>query len=517
MKKFSLFILSFCSLFLYSQTDLQKPVAWVRADSTELNVEFWRDISGNGYHFYPLSGSLPDTFSRMNFNKSFTLDETDCFMLPDFPLQGKRITMMLVYRIEDTLSENSLWSLQLDTAVVGLTTQHIVCEQGKIRYSDSNRVSPVVNTLRHNWEGEYGTGNILLGKSDSLPFQGRIAECLVFSGKINNTLFVQYISYLSVKYGITLFKTDYLNSDQTVIWDYRNNPDYSYSIAGIGKDLAMGLEQKQSYMLDEKIVIGLSSLAATNEENQATMYQGDFLIWGFDSTLLDRYGTVYLEDGFELEVYGNGLLQATGAGASLHSTFMQVDGSQWAKRGDIDEYYLLIDRSGTGNFLQSDVEFYMPDFVDSANVLHFSNIYWDTDNNGKDRFCFAKIPFDSLFVERSIIVNNSRNNIDKKNQNKAHKKMSDKNQRQMAEKSATKNSYRLYSNPNRGKFTVEVRYAKISDITIRIYTPDGKVVKVWSGQDQSSYRYEGEVFVKGQYMVDIEGGGERKSLKMVVQ
>ena len=510
----------------YTRTDPNKPVLWVRADSTELSAKYWRDVSGNGRHLFPYTGTLPDTFARMNFNRSFFLENGNHFMLPDFPLRGRRVTVMMVYQIEDTLSENSLWSLQMDTNVrIGLTTQNIMCENVGVQYADSNRLTPVVNTLRQTWQEEYGTGDFLLGKCDSFPFQGRIAECLVFNGKLNNTLFTQYISYLSVKYGITLFKTDYVNSAGTVIWDYRNNPTYSYSIAGIGKDLTMGLEQKQSYMLDEKIIIGLSSLAATNEENRAALYEGDFLIWGFDLTLLDRHGSVYLEDGFELEVYGNGLLQATGTGASHYSTFMQVDGSQWAEQGDVNDYYLLIDRSGTGNFLSTQVEFYMPDFVDTNNIMYFSDIYWDTDNNGKDRFCFAKIPFDSLFESRSMTVNNSNaGNQTGKTGNKTQNKQanqSDAKQKQIVEQkqaqAMAKNNYNLYPNPNTGKFTIEVHYKEVSDIMIRVYTPDGKLMNAWSAQNQNSYRYEGETSVRGQYMIDIEGGGERKSLKMIVQ
>jgi hypothetical protein len=226
------------------------------------------------------------------------------------------------------------------------------------------------------------------------------------------------------------------------------------------------------------------------------------------------YGTIYLEDGFELEVYGNGLLQATGAGASYLNTFMHVDASQWATHGDApQEYYLLIDRSGTGDFLPGHVEFYMPDSVDSHNRLYFSHVSWDTDHNGKDRFCFAKVPFDSLFTSNNLVVHGGANDALSKNRDrKPHIK-----QPQSPEQPVAKNNYVLYPNPHRGKFTVEVHYAEVSDITIKTYAPDGTLVSSWSSQNERNYRYEGEVWVVGHYMIDIEGGGERKSLKMIVQ
>ena len=125
------------------------------------------------------------------------------------------------------------------------------------------------------------------------------------------------------------------------------------------------------------------------------------------------------------------------------------------------------------------------------------------------------------------MINNSRDGIPVRETNKPSHNLADAKSKQSTEKQGkedkgagkqgTKNDYRLYPNPNMGKFTVEVHYKDISDITIRTFTPDGKIMSIWSGQNQSSYRYEGEVSTTGQYLIEIEGGGERKSLKMIVQ
>jgi len=66
MKKAVFFIFFVQTFFLYSQTALMKPAVWVRADSVQLNAEYWYDLSGNGYHLLPQSGLLPDTFARIN-------------------------------------------------------------------------------------------------------------------------------------------------------------------------------------------------------------------------------------------------------------------------------------------------------------------------------------------------------------------------------------------------------------------------------------------------------------------
>ena len=85
-------------------------------------------------------------------------------------------------------------------------------------------------------------------------FDGRIAEVITYSSTntdVNPTDARNRIqSYLGIKYGITLgtngVSQDYANSDGTVIWDQSANTGYNYDIAGIGRDDASELNQKQS-------------------------------------------------------------------------------------------------------------------------------------------------------------------------------------------------------------------------------------------------------------------------------
>jgi len=55
-----------------------------------------------------------------------------------------------------------------------------------------------------------------------------------------------------------------------------------------------------------------------------------------------------------------------------------------------DKSYLIIDRSGTGNFEVDDVEYYPADDIDNnRKKIIFNNILWDSDGNGKDVFSFG--------------------------------------------------------------------------------------------------------------------------------
>ncbi len=133
-------------------------------------------------------------------------------------------------------------------------------------------------------------------------FDGRIAEVVTYSstnGDVSLTDARNRIqSYLAVKYGITLgvngTSQDYVDSDGTVIWDQSVNAGYNYDIAGIGRDDASELYQKQSSSVNDAVdgtgpiegilTIGLTDIYDTNSDNVAsnpnTISDKNFLMWG---------------------------------------------------------------------------------------------------------------------------------------------------------------------------------------------------------------------------------------------
>lgn len=86
-------------------------------------------------------------------------------------------------------------------------------------------------------------------------------------------------SYLSIKYGLTrggntgtTATYNYVASDGTTIWNKTANTGYNNDIAGIGRDDASALFQKQSISVNnnEPVTIGLTSIAASNPLNANT-------------------------------------------------------------------------------------------------------------------------------------------------------------------------------------------------------------------------------------------------------
>lgn len=506
-----------------AQAQIQHPTAWLRADSAVLNAPSWVDVSGNGYNATPSSGTMPAAFSRMNFNKCFEIGGTETFALPLGINDSRQSDVIVVYETYDTANENALWQVQLDTAKrIGQTTQRILNDNGQITYDTANRLKPVVNYLAQSWRTpEVCAPTLTLCTADSLPLYGRIAEALYFNHRISDTAVIQWISYLAVKYGVTLAQTDYLDSRRNVIWDYTDYPDYSTSIAGLGRDDSVGLNQKQTYYADGQMIIGMVGAnnysplqTGNNEDNPAYISDGDFIIFGMDG-ILPAVSEIYTQSGETYEVIGRSMVQVTGS-AHTYNTFVLLD---TAAVQDSIAPVLLIDRSGTGEFPAGETEQVQSTGLDSLGYYIYNNVHWDTDQSGRDFFCFAVTMPDTMGTPKALAVNGTQSG----GTGQTSTEQSTDASQQQALKSAqlrseesTAPQYRLLPNPNHGNFTVEIAYPEAQDVTVTVYDSDGKLLLTMNGKGQYAYRFKNSVPTAGHYLIDITSPSEHKTLKMVV-
>ncbi|GAA4977436.1 choice-of-anchor D domain-containing protein [Algibacter aquimarinus] len=167
-----------------------------------------------------------------------------------------------------------------------------------------------------------GSGRISInGHPFDTFFDGKISEVVSYSHQ--NTSLDQHkiLSSLAIKYGITLHDTnsvtaqnlndvDYIDSQETVIWDTAANAGYNYDVAGIGRDDASDLNQKQSSSVNDEtdvdgpiegiLSIGLSDIYDTNSDNQSTnpttFNDREFLMWGNDGADLNLSATAISVD-----------------------------------------------------------------------------------------------------------------------------------------------------------------------------------------------------------------------------
>jgi trimeric autotransporter adhesin len=131
--------------------------------------------------------------------------------------------------------------------------------------------------------------------------KGNIAEVINYPWALTVSERNRVESYLAIKYGATLGTTattvDYVNSDGTTTWT--GTSAYQNNIAGIGKDDASALEQKQSISNNGvtgghpygQVAIGLNTIANTNLLNTGS-FSADklFLVWG-DNANTQTYAT----------------------------------------------------------------------------------------------------------------------------------------------------------------------------------------------------------------------------------
>ena len=122
-----------------------------------------------------------------------------------------------------------------------------------------------------------------------------LAEVIVFTSAITSAQQQQIHSYLALKYGITLDQTaatNYVGSNSAILWNGTTNAAYNKNIAGIGRDDASGLNQKQSRSVNTAssgnlVTIGLGPIAADNASNANTFgADRSVLIWGDDQGAL---------------------------------------------------------------------------------------------------------------------------------------------------------------------------------------------------------------------------------------
>lgn len=377
-----------------------QPEIWLRADQFDDNNNYWNDVSGNNYHAEPSDSFSLSTSGLINFNKAINFDGVnDKLEIPFDISTSTQLTIISVYHSKGTLTERGIWNAKINKDQdVMLSTQRIKGPQSIVKYSEGNMNFPLINTTSQFW-GETTTGipnaKISLGsvnpdELDVQTFSGNIAEFMVFDRLVGGMEFEIIQSYLSIKYGAPLIYADYITSTGDTIWNFKNNEEYSNSITGIGRDDGLSLYQKQSFFTGEPdlLVIGVGEIAASNDANISELRKDEFLLWG------DNGKELILEEVSD-EIYPyklpvmdrKWLMSATGNFASDLPTQIKLDVKDLLS--DPPKCYLVIDRSGTGDFSSSDIEFISANEITNDEYAYFNNIKWDTDGSGTDVFTFS--------------------------------------------------------------------------------------------------------------------------------
>ncbi len=219
-----------------------------------------------------------------------------------------------------------------------------------------------------------------------------IAEIITFPFQLTTNAENAVRTYLAIKYGITL-SHDYLASDQsTTLYSIAG---YDSHIAGIGRDDASSLVQKQSKssgtgFKDDMITIGLGTIAATNDANLNTFNNNSaYLIWGDNNTSATQMVTadipLSLAGNCATRLLREWKMQNTSTMSQSTQVKADLNAIPAAVGIPATDIVLMIDRDGDGNFFTGSTTTITASSY-SAGVATFDNVNWDIDSDGTDMF-----------------------------------------------------------------------------------------------------------------------------------
>ena len=201
----------------------------------------------------------------------FTLHATwgDNIVYWDAPYVSNRLT----YNAGNINNQVILWTTTSD---VSLATNKQAIYRNGLSVATGNNTSTFS-----------GNNSIFQLGANAASYNGRMGDLIVYTNALTLNEQQRINTYMAIKYGITLNNgaTDYLSTDGSTIWSAAANSTYKNNIAGIGRDDAEDLAQKQSRSINTgmQIAIGLNNLAETNTLNTNTFAADKtYMIWGDD-------------------------------------------------------------------------------------------------------------------------------------------------------------------------------------------------------------------------------------------
>lgn len=490
----ALFLLS----VIISQAQIKNfstPRIWLRADSMGTG-SVWKDMSGNGYHAHGSQGHINADTAWFNYQPCLIFDSVSHPLWVDYTAKRKSpMIAFAVYKPTNSADEAGIWSLRLDSAgQVKLTSQKLGYFGRDNLYNDSTSTEPVLNLLKMSWKGKDIDTNVTrlyLAGTDSMDFRGKFAEFMFFDSTLKQKEILRIHTYLAIKYGINIREFNYVNSTDSVLWDYETDSLYSNNIAGIGKDSLLLINQKQSCGRggEANLSIAAGTHFESNKMNPTTIEEMDYLIWGDNGYMLNTFSP-----GDSLSQC-NWLMKRSGATANELNTQLILHAPEISDAWTLN---LVISRETDFTFPLNMVEIAFADSVDTIGNYYFSGINWDTDNSGSDAFTFQLTDTATVNM-RSQTAQSSESSNDQNNQ------------------PASISSIDVYPNPTKGEYSIDVKLTQSGKVLVSIQDEGGKIVSRTQYDGSSNYSIKGTMTTKGCYLIKAETDNGSKTTKLIVQ
>ncbi|MCX6319450.1 MAG: hypothetical protein NTW29_19390 [Bacteroidetes bacterium] len=209
--------------------------------------------------------------------------------------------------------------------------------------------------------------NLVIGAhtdQSSWALNGDIAEIIIYNKDNTTTDQARIQSYLGLKWGVSISGQNYVASDgTTILWDATANTGYNNNIAGIGRDDATALNQKQSRSVSNntngQVTMALGNSVATTNAANTNNFPSDKtgLVWGDNGNTqsLSIAGTAFTYNGFSNNMRMNRIWKVQNTGVSQMVTIQvpqTMVGSTVSPSGGCAAYVIMYSTDpgfGTGD------------------------------------------------------------------------------------------------------------------------------------------------------------------------
>jgi len=367
---------------------------------------FWIKSRNSGEAFYWESltqkegkiSAKKQNGTTFNFNPSIVFDTAqDSLILPLGVDTKRRQTLFMVYKVKDSLKEQFLWTINDPQKTLSVGTNKRLVDLKRYSYqSYQEKIKPHkanIHFFTQNITDSLAKLSVLtIGqktKFEKLPpeeFKGNISEILVYNRVLSGLETQKVVSYLGIKYGISLSQYDfknYLNSQAETIWDIEKHKDFETSITAVGRDDASGLVQLKSSNMAEEGLLTMELKSKTNK-------------------IPNNYFAFWSDNGKNLLVKKQEQGEPIGISRQWQLDFsnpadLSLDWSFNPNfiKGTLPKntfYWLLVDYSGKGTFDETNSEYVRLGSTSVKENLKLADFNWDKQKTGKTKFTIKIAP-----------------------------------------------------------------------------------------------------------------------------
>jgi len=325
----------------------------------------------------------------LNSNPTVLFDGTSSIPSIEYPAENiDQLEVFTVFAPRDSLLEKCVWHFGSEQKDELLLTTHRLADFNNGRLMNNlkdrkhqpqlNTFQRFINSKKHiDYQINFGDNQF----NQEIPitsFVGKLAEFIVFDRVLNHSDRIKVESYLAIKYGLTIdakLNQSLYNSNNQMIWNAKENSNYSNNVAGVGRDEASGLFQKQSSSVysNSILTIAIDEFANDNNSNLSKLNDLQFLIWGTNlenSNLEPKRPGLIQKLNKKWKIVNHGNVEQT-----TQLIFNTKNVAFDKKQEDI--YWLVVDHSGLDQFDIHSTEYYPMSNIENKTKVLFDDINWE--------------------------------------------------------------------------------------------------------------------------------------------